>query len=175
MKQTKRRLLSLLMAFAILCTMIPAAFAEDGWTEWTGGGEGASSCEHKNVTTETTKKATCTETGEEKETCTTCGATRTKEIPMKEHTWDTKYGQNDTQHWQVCTVCGEAGEKSAHTWGDKWESDSNSHWHECTECHAKKEETAHTPSATLVNSKDGTEHVTKCEVCGYEISAEPHD
>ena len=45
MKQTKRRLLSLLMAFAILCTMIPAAFAADGdiqWTtgEWTGGTEG---------------------------------------------------------------------------------------------------------------------------------------
>ena len=41
MKQMKRRLLSLLMAFAILCTMIPAAFAaeEIEWKvgEWTGG------------------------------------------------------------------------------------------------------------------------------------------
>ena len=36
MKQTKRRLLSLLMAFAILCTMIPAAFAAEGTPGGTG-------------------------------------------------------------------------------------------------------------------------------------------
>ena len=47
MKQTKRRLLSLLMAFAILCTMIPAAFAAE---EWTGGDtEKYPKCTHEDV------------------------------------------------------------------------------------------------------------------------------
>ena len=174
MKQTKRRLLSLLMAFAILCTMIPAAFAAE---EWTGGDkEKYPECTHKDVIENITKQATCEEAGEKTLTCKTCGATKTETIPADEskHQWGTEWESDGEQHWHVCTVCGEAGEKSAHTWSADWKSDSKSHWYECAECGAKKEEAAHTPSETLANSDDGTEHVTKCKVCGYEISAEPH-
>ena len=145
MKQTKRRLLSLLMAFAILCTMIPAAFAADGeWSAWSKDcNEGQT---HTSGTSVVTKEATCTEKGTEQETCTICGATRTKEIPMKEHSWN----------------------------NSKWVSDAKTHWHECTVCHTKQDEAAHIPSVDLENSSDGTKHVTKCTVCGYEISAEAH-
>ena len=112
MKQTKRRLLSLLMAFAILCTMIPAAFAAEGdWTDWTGGNN--PDCTHQSVTT-TKTEATCTEAGEEKETCTTCGATRTKEIAKTEHTWGTDWKYDDTHHWHECTVCHEKKDEADH-------------------------------------------------------------
>ena len=183
MKQTRRRFLSLLMAFAILCTMIPAAFAAEGdWTNWTGGGEEASSCEHKNVTTATTKTPTCTETGVETQTCTTCGAIRTKEIAKKEHSsaddkwYYEKSDNNQHTKYQVCQYCKERINSSleAHTYSDTWSKDQSGHWHECTACGAKTDEVAHVPSTNLENSQDGTKHVTKCTVCGYEISAEPH-
>ena len=172
MKQTKRRLLSLLMAFAILCTMIPAAFAAEG--DWEGGDtEKYPSCQHTE-TTENTKPATCKETGEKTWTCTMCGAIKKETIPVdgNAHQWSETWKSDGENHWHVCTVCGAEGTKSAHTWGDKWESDSNSHWHECTECHAKKDEATHIPPETLESTD--TKHVEKCTACQYVISEEPH-
>ena len=174
MKQTKRRLLSLLMAFAILCTMIPAAFAAENEITWDNPkcSEGHES--HTPVEGKTTP-ATCTAEGKIEYTCQNCSEKGSKILPKLDHTWSETYEHDDTQHWQVCTACKAEGTKSGHTWGDKWESDGKSHWHECTECHAKKDEATHTPSETLEDSEDGTKHVTKCTVCGYVISSEPHN
>ena len=105
MKQTKRRLLSLLMAFAILCTMIPAAFAADSqWGAWSPE-KCTDESDHTPGTISTTTEATCTATGLETQKCEKCDATRTRVIPMKEHTWGTEYKYDGTYHWQVCTVC----------------------------------------------------------------------
>lgn len=77
------------------------------------------------------------------------------------HEWGTKWENDKTYHWHVCTKCGEAGEKKAHEPGDEateeasqlctvcgyeiapvlahthrfsteWSKDENFHWHAAT-------------------------------------------
>ena len=171
MKQTKRRLLSLLMAFAILCTMIPAAFAVEetpgGTTPGSGetstdddtklpggeqGGDEEGNTEHTHEWDNgtVTKESTCTDTGIKIFHCTVDGCNATKEEPIPI-------------------------DPDAHQWSDNWTFNGEKHWYECTLCHDKKDEALHSPSETLENSGDGTAHVKRCTVCNYVISSEPHD
>lgn len=63
-----------------------------------------------------TKDPTCTEAGEKTFTCE-CGATKIEEIPMLPHNPDLEWTSDETNHWKLCTRCGEHLEESAHTGG----------------------------------------------------------
>ena len=97
--------------------------------------------EHSWDAGKVTKEATCTETGEKLYTCATCGETKTETIPMTDH----QYQQS------------------------KWENNETNHWQECSVCHAKRNETAHDWSISETSAtctKDGVKTYT-CKVCGY--------
>ena len=170
MKQTKRRLLSLLMAFAILCTMIPAAFAAEETPGGTGETDPSTGSEVTNPDKEPGGEPT-TPGGEEE----------TPETPTAvEHTSSHKLAYNSNNdgktHTVTCTVenCDfEEKDNEKCTSADGYEEDSEYHWQICEHCDQVLNKTAHTPSGWK-DSADHTEHVNKCTVCGYEISAEPH-
>ena len=63
----------------------------------------------------------------------------------------------------VCSTCGkEYGELAPHSYGSEWKSDESAHWNEC-ECGDKSNVASHQDE-----NKDG-----KCDVCEYQMSAEP--
>ena len=66
-----------------------------------------------------TKEATCTENGEQTRTCSKCGEVETVVIPAAGHAWAEEWSHDETNHWHVCTVCGEKCEHNGeHTWSD---------------------------------------------------------
>ena len=77
------------------------------------------------------------------------------------HTEEHKYDgyENDAdQHWQVCSVCGTAGEKEAHKPDSEWHSEDvsvNGHYHICSVCKAPVGAEEH-----VDKDADGT-----CDVC----------
>lgn len=93
------------------------------------------------------------------------------------HKYDESYKYDDGWHWQVCTICGEAGTKNIHSLVDGvctvcgykdinahvhsyvLHSDYSGHWYECTGCGISEAKQAH----TFVNSV--------CTVCGYSLIA----
>jgi len=93
----------------------------------------------------TTTEATHYEVGAEAGKCIVCGAKTTREIPVIEHTFDTK-----------------------------WLSDATGHWHEC-ECGEKNEFAAHTlvwvTDKEAAVGVEGSKH-QECSVCGYKGATE---
>ena len=63
-----------------------------------------------------TKDPTCTEAGVKTFKCE-CGATKIEGIPMLPHNPDLEWTSDETNHWKLCTRCGEHLEESAHTGG----------------------------------------------------------
>ncbi len=120
-----------------------------------------------------TKEASCTETGEKTYTCSVegCGAERTEEIPMHDHSYSTEWTADETSHWNGCTVCGSKANEAPHTYGEDWICDDDGHWHVCSVCGKKADVANHTFGEWTV-SKDATETTTgekqrTCSVCGY--------
>jgi len=133
MKRTVRKWLSLLMAFAIVLSLMPVALAEDETTKpdpnkWTGG---IDKCEHKEYDTKREEPScykagsitfTCkvkhvqkpdgekdpdpaVRTGEEGEQV--CGATQTIKLEATgEHSYSDKWSYDETEHWKECTTKG---------------------------------------------------------------------
>lgn len=133
MKRTVRKWLSLLMAFAIVLSLMPVALAEDETTkpdpnEWTGG---IDKCEHEEYDTKREEPScykagsitfTCkvkhvqkpdgekdpdpaVRTGEEGEQV--CGATQTIKLEATgEHSYSDKWSYDETEHWKECTTKG---------------------------------------------------------------------
>ncbi len=133
MKRTVRKWLSLLMAFAIVLSLMPVALAEDETTKpdpdkWTGG---IDKCEHKEYDTKREEPScykagsitfTCkvkhvqkpdgekdpdpaVRTGEEGEQV--CGATQTIKLKATgEHSYSDKWSYDETEHWKECTTKG---------------------------------------------------------------------
>lgn len=99
MRTFTRKLLSLLLAFTMVCAMVPAALAAD--EDWTGGTSDDPNHQHSVQSTSDEKAATCTEDGSKKETCS-CGATRTVTIPKTGHDW----GEWTTDKEATCTEVG---------------------------------------------------------------------
>lgn len=84
-------------------------------------GEHIHAWDNGRVTTE----ATCTDTGEKTYTCTTCGETRTEEIPSRGEGHDVGTWQYDLfQHWKVCNICGTRLNKADHHMGE-WREDES--------------------------------------------------
>ncbi|MDE6850522.1 MAG: hypothetical protein K2J54_04265 [Clostridia bacterium] len=52
-----------------------------------------------------TEQPSCTKTGTKLLTCTTCGKTKTEDLPKSEHTYSTEWKYDSNSHWHECTVC----------------------------------------------------------------------
>lgn len=163
MKRTVRKWLSLLMAFAIVLSLMPVALAADkedeeeksGWSE-------AATGEHKHEKgeekTSESEAATCTKTGKTVYSCKdeTCTATYTEIIPMKKH----EYKEDDTASGATAATCTTAGKKIL----------------KCETCQGTKEEEVEALGHAL-EWKTGDGHWQACtrEGCDYETDKKPHD
>lgn len=143
-------------------------------------------CSHADLKWTVTKKATCTEKGEKKGTCT-CGYTTTEAIAKTEHT----YGNFTVTKEPTCT---EKGEKTAtcsvckekitesisakgHTYG-KWtvekeatETEKGLKWAKCTVCSDKNEQAI--PVITTTTTETATEKEETTESTTTEEAINP--
>ena len=101
-------------------------------------------------------------------TCNDCSYTR-----VTEHQW--KCSNDDSFHWDECSVCGADGEKTAHSykndcvfcdvcqyksnnshsWSETYESDGSTHWKVCTTCGEEGTKSSHSYRVDC----------TACDVC----------
>ena len=101
MRTLTRKLLSLLLAFTMVCAMVPAAMAADeNWGEWSKSECTSSSKEHTPGQITSRKDATCKDTGEETQQCGVCSATRTRTLPIDENAHD--WGEWNTEESASC-------------------------------------------------------------------------
>ena len=111
---------------------------------------------------QTTKEATCTETGEQMRTCTRCGETETQPIQATGHRYATVWSYDSATHWHACEICGDREDEAAHSW--KWVVDQEptatqpgSQHQECTVCGARGQvETL--LAATVADAEPDTTH-----------------
>ena len=150
MRTLTRKLLSLLLAFTMVCAMVPAAMAADTEEsiDWGSSPTCTDGGTHTADSGTVEKEATCKEPGVMKYKCTVCSATGTATIPI-----DTEKG---------------------HDWGTDWKTDGTNHWHECTICQEKKEEAAHTYNSGKYD-KDENQHTPLCDTCGYKGTSAEHN
>lgn len=153
----KRKILSLLMVFVLLCGMLPAALAEgDGWS---GGTAQDTSCTHSKYTETITTPATCQSTGVKTLTCDSCGATKTETIEKddKAHTFS---------EWVITeATCKDEGKRERN----------------CTVQGCSKRESESIPvtnehkvTPSSYKQDSATQHIYTCSVCSKEIK-ENHD
>lgn len=101
MRTLTRKLLSLLLAFTMVCAMVPAAMAADeNWGKWSTPECTSSSKEHTPGQITSHKDATCKNTGEETQQCGVCSATRTRTLPIDENAHD--WGEWTTEESASC-------------------------------------------------------------------------
>lgn len=124
-----KRVLSWLMIFMMMATMVPAiAFADDAIdAEDMAGGEAV--CEHvwSEWVKDEAQEADCTTDGLQSRTCANCGAVETETVPAPGHVWENWEAQDvcTKDHWEYryCQVCEDRDreyvEGKAHTWS-KW-------------------------------------------------------
>lgn len=128
MKRTVRKWLSLLMAFAIVLSLMPVALAEDETIapdkdKWSGG---SNDCEHGTYST-VRKDPTCYQTGSITFTCTVEQKPEGETDPNPE----TRVGEGDKKG---CGATQTRGLKATgkHSYGDEWKHSETEHWKECT-------------------------------------------
>ena len=135
MKQKTHKLLSLLLAFALMLSLAPAALAADecpsggahSWSEW-----------------KTDKEPTCVALGSKSRTCSKCKATGTETIGMVDHSWQTKVDQYPTcteegKRTKTCSVCKKVETEKIAARGHSY--------------------------TTYTDNKDGKQHTKVCDVC----------
>ena len=140
-----------------------------------------------------TKEATCNEVGKKKQTCATCGGTRTVDIPKAtKHIYGEWEKLDETHHQRTCTLCN-GTEKAEHKVAEQWLSDEEKHWHPCTVCQAPLQEELHTereycsvpceicqyvkPDGHMYSediSYDGDFHFRKCLFCPAQTDIQVH-
>ena len=130
-----------------------------------------------------TKQPTCTEDGEQKHSCQTCGWEETEVIPATSHVPSSEWTSDATDHWHICQNCQAEVDKAAHTFG-QWitvtepgEFTSGEKVRTCEVC--DYEERAEIPGTGHVSDEqwhfDGTNHWNLCTDCGNQINVEAHD
>lgn len=139
MKQKSHKLLSLLLAFALMLSLAPAALAAD---ECPSGGT------HNWSGWKVDKEPTCVVQGSKSRTCSKCNATGTETIGIVGHSWQTKVDQYPTctekgKRTKTCSVCKKT---------------------ETEEIAAR----GHTYT-TYTDNKDGKQHTKTCDVCNNAI------
>lgn len=105
-----------------------------------------------------TKQPSCAGPGENKQTCTTCSATRTVSIPaLTTHSYGAWEYLDDEHHIRSCQYCAKK-ETAAHRTADAWTSDQNGHWYSCADCSGRIREEGHSY---------GPECDAPCSTCGF--------
>ena len=190
MRTLTRKLLSLLLAFTMVCAMVPAAMAADeggtegsiNWNDPTCVGE-----DSHNPVKGATDPATCTETGTQHYTCSNpgCTATGTATIPVDKengHSWSewktTKEPtcKEDGEQTRTCSICGKPETKSipkltTHTYDTKPTSISDEeHTYTCTVCGQTITENHKWGNKPQYKDKDY--HTKTCTVCGKSVDEE---
>ncbi len=103
--------------------------------------------------------------------CKDCGAVFNKEA----HTPKVGWQSNESEHYQVCSICGFIIESSRETHSyelDKWVStDKTYHWQECTKCGYKHNYGVHN---FVPEGHDDDGYIQRCEDCGYVTHHEAH-
>lgn len=102
------------------------------------------------------------------------------------HTW-TKYGTNDTHHWEYCSKCKETQNKTAHTWGEWTNSNeqnadgSITRTRHCTICDYLQTEVIPAPDDSHTHTYDtsiwranATEHWHSCTGCNETTDRARH-
>ena len=145
MRTLTRKLLSLLLAFTMVCAMVPAAMAADEiqWQEgqWQGGNTEAGHAHTAESNPQNQTPPTCTEAGSRTYKCTGCDATRTDTAAALDH--DFSVPKNDeTDHWKKCSRCEATTEKEKHNFS--YEITEETHTLICTGCDYKGTSTKHT-------------------------------
>ena len=139
--------------------------------------------------TEQTKAPTCTEAGENKLTCTACGATKNETVAATGHNYDQKKVEETyLKDAATCTtkatyyyscLCGEKSTDTffedgdvAHKFAEAFETSEGGHWHKCESCTATTMSEDHTfGDWTTVTEAGPTTDGSKeraCSTCGYK-------
>ena len=153
------------------------------WKDCIHCGESVIDDDHNYGDWMVTKQPTCTEDGEQKHSCQTCGWEETEVIPATSHTPSDEWSHNATDHWHVCQNCQAEVDKAAHTFG-QWitvtepgEFTPGEKVRTCEVCGF--EERAEIPGTGHVSDEqwhfDGTNHWNLCTDCGNQINVEAHD
>lgn len=170
MKYKARKLLSLFLAFVLVCGTIPAAFASGN--DDTGNQGDDTTTEQVDHTTEHTLTYTQGQNGQHTVKCST------KNCKFEEKTENCTYGEAEVTKEATCTEKGSKkstctlckAEKTeeipakGHTWGDWTAStaDTSKHTHTCTVCKTATESENHDWKYTY---KDSAQHTAKCSKC----------
>lgn len=177
MKYKARKLLSLFLAFVMVCGTIPAAFASGN--DDTGNQGDDTTTEQVDHTTEHTLTYTQGQNGQHTVKCST------QNCKFEEKTENCTYGEAEVTEATctekgskkyTCTLC--KAEKTeeipakGHTWGDWTAStaDTSKHTRTCSVCQTSESE-AH--KSFTYTYQDSTYHVKTCGVCKYAV-AEKH-
>lgn len=153
------------------------------WKDCIHCGESVIDDDHNYGDWTVTKQPTCTEDGEQKHSCQTCGWEETEVIPATSHTPSDEWSHNATDHWHVCQNCQAEVDKAAHTFG-QWitvtepgEFTPGEKVRTCEVC--GYEERAEIPGTGHVSDRqwhfDGINHWNLCTDCGNQINVEAHD
>lgn len=178
MKYKARKLLSLFLAFVMVCGTIPAAFASGN--DDTGNQGDDTTTEQVDHTTEHTLTYTQGQNGQHTVKCST------QNCKFEEKTENCTYGEAEVTKEATCTEKGSKkstctlckAEKTeeipakGHTWGDWTASttDTSKHTRTCSVCQTSESE-AH--KSFTYTYQDSTYHVKTCGVCKYAV-AEKH-
>lgn len=170
MKYKARKLLSLFLAFVLVCGTIPAAFASGN--DDTGNQGDDTTTEQVDHTAEHTLTYTQGQNGQHTVKCST------ENCKFEEKTENCTYGEAEVTEEAACTKKGSKkstctlckAEKTeeipakGHTWGD-WTAnttDTSKHTHTCTVCKTATESENHDWKYTY---KDSAQHTAKCSKC----------
>lgn len=170
MKYKARKLLSLFLAFVLVCGTIPAAFASGN--DDTGNQGDDTTTEQVDHTAEHTLTYTQGQNGQHTVKCST------ENCKFEEKTENCTYGEAEVTEEAACTKKGSKkstctlckAEKTeeipakGHTWGDWTASttDTSKHTHTCTVCKTATESENHDWKYTY---KDSAQHTAKCSKC----------
>lgn len=184
MKSLKRRLLSLFLAMVMVLSLAPGALAEDpplpNNPKWEGGSS-QNPCSHTSYTYNLDTAPTCTATGIESWTCSSCGAKVTNNnVATLGHdfTNSTTYVQKSDKHYKVCARSGcdtedTNGTACAAATSPTYIDATNGHKKKCATCgNAFGAVENHTPGNWVTSDKD--KHWKVCSACNTKVDENTH-
>jgi len=185
------------------CVQANCSHSYSGW-QTNGDGQHKRTCskcqktetgDHSWIDSKVIKEANCKESGSKIQSCSTCGAERTRTLDKtSDHTYGDWEYVNDEIHKRACTFCGYA-ETVEHELGEEetWSTDEGKHWRECSVCKEKIQCADHQFGADCVSpcavcqyvrpdghsyaetySYNAESHWFACEICGEKSTAKEH-